>query len=91
MLKKLGVAAACGIALYGLARYINRNLVVVTSGVGQLLEPIFSVPDAPKGAGEERAASALATPETAPLPASSEAATTDARRTSDAQEQSPCP
>ena len=29
MLKKLGIAAACGIALYGLARLINRHLAVV--------------------------------------------------------------
>lgn len=34
MLKQLGIAAACGIALYGLARYINNNFVLVidTSG-----------------------------------------------------------
>lgn len=29
MLKKLGIAAACGIALYGLARLINRHVAVV--------------------------------------------------------------
>lgn len=34
MLKQLGIAAACGIALYGIARYINNNFVLVidTSG-----------------------------------------------------------
>lgn len=91
MLKKLGIAVACGFALYGLARHINRNLVVVTSSVGQVLDLILSAPDAPEGAGEESAASASATPQTAPISAPSEAAITVARCASDAQVQSSCP
>ena len=34
MLKQLGIAAACGIALYGLARYIKNNHVVVIDASG---------------------------------------------------------
>ena len=30
MIKKLGIAVACGIALYGVAKLINRHLVVVS-------------------------------------------------------------
>lgn len=38
MLKKLGIAAACGVALYGLAKLLSRHVVVVldstaTSGI----------------------------------------------------------
>ena len=29
MLKKLGIAAACGVALYGLAKLLSRHVVVV--------------------------------------------------------------
>lgn len=35
MLKQLGVAAACGIALYGIARYIKNNQVVVIDASGE--------------------------------------------------------
>lgn len=34
MLKQLGIAAACGIALYGVARYIKNNHVVVIDASG---------------------------------------------------------
>ena len=34
MLKQLGIAAACGIALYGIARYIKNNHVVVIGASG---------------------------------------------------------
>ena len=34
MLKQLGIAAACGIALYGIARYIKNNHVVVIDASG---------------------------------------------------------
>lgn len=31
MIKKLGIAAACGVVLYGIARFINDRVVVVSS------------------------------------------------------------
>ena len=31
MIKKLGIAAACGVALYGIARFINDCVVVVSN------------------------------------------------------------
>ena len=34
MLKQIGIAAACGIALYGIARYIKNNYVVVIDASG---------------------------------------------------------
>ena len=34
MLKQLGISAACGIALYGIARYIKNNHVVVIGASG---------------------------------------------------------
>ena len=34
MIKQLGIAAACGVALYGLARYIKNNHVVVINASG---------------------------------------------------------
>lgn len=35
MLKQLGIAAACGVALYGIARYIKNNYVVVIDASGE--------------------------------------------------------
>ena len=35
MLKQIGIAAACGIALYGIARYIKNNHVVVIGSSGE--------------------------------------------------------
>ena len=35
MLKQLGIAAACGIALYGIASYIKNNHVVVIDASGE--------------------------------------------------------
>lgn len=35
MLKQLGIATACGIALYGIARYIKNNHVVVIDASGE--------------------------------------------------------
>jgi|JI10StandDraft_1071094.scaffolds.fasta_scaffold298071_4 hypothetical protein len=35
MIKQLGIAAACGIALYGLARYIRNNHVFVIGSSGE--------------------------------------------------------
>lgn len=32
MIKKLGIAAVCGIALYGFARFINGRFVLVLNG-----------------------------------------------------------
>ena len=40
MLKKLGIAAACGVALYGLAKLLSRHVVVVLDGTGPLFETI---------------------------------------------------
>ena len=31
MIKKIGIAAACGVALYGIARFINDCVVVVSN------------------------------------------------------------
>ena len=35
MIKQLGIAVACGIALYGIARYIKNNHVVVIGSSGE--------------------------------------------------------
>ena len=43
MIKQLGIAAACGIALYGLARYLNNNFVVVIDSTGNF--PDLLAPD----------------------------------------------
>ena len=42
MLKKLGIAAAGGVALYGFAKLLSRHVVVVLDGTGPLFEPIAS-------------------------------------------------
>ena len=42
MLKKLGIAAACGVAIYGLAKSLSRHVVVVPEGTGPLFEAIAS-------------------------------------------------
>lgn len=42
MLKKLGIAAACGVALYGLAKLLSRHVVVMLDETGPLFEPIAS-------------------------------------------------
>lgn len=42
MLKQLGIVAACGIALYGLARYIKNNVVVVIGLSGELPDLLAS-------------------------------------------------
>ena len=34
MLKQLGIAAVCGIALYGIARYINNNYIFTLNAPG---------------------------------------------------------
>lgn len=42
MIKQLCIAAACGIALYGIARYINNNHVVVIDASGEFPD-LFAV------------------------------------------------
>ncbi len=68
MLKQLGIAAACGIALYGLARYLNRNFIVMTHVPGTFPEMLVATNEVP----EEDAASAGAglsdTQDTSPAP-----------------------
>ena len=64
MLKQLGIAAACGVALYGLARYINNNFVVVIDSTGNfpdLLAPAPACLEEATDAGEPGTPSAAAT------------------------------
>lgn len=44
MLKQLGIAAACGVALYGLARYLNNNFVVVIDSTGNFPDLLAPAP-----------------------------------------------
>lgn len=67
MLKKLGIAAACGIALYGLARYLNGNLVLVPSGPGRFLDLLLSGLQAPSGTDMDSVSGASNTHGTATL------------------------
>lgn len=78
MLKKLGIAAACGIALYGLARYLNGNLVVVPSGPGRFLDLLLSGLQASSGTDMDSVSGESDTHGTAPLPAAQDTNGTEA-------------
>ena len=45
MLKQLGIAAACGIALYGLARYINNNFIFTLNAPDDLADLLAAGPN----------------------------------------------
>ena len=45
MLKQLGIAAACGIALYGIARYIKSNYVLVIDTSGNFPDLLATIPE----------------------------------------------
>ena len=77
MLKQLGIAAACGIAVYGLAHYLHRHVVIDTSGhVADLLATAASLEE---GAGPGETAASPCT----------DAASTDGP--SDQMQATPCP
>ena len=38
MLKQIGIAAACGIALYGIARYVKNNYVIALNAPDDLAD-----------------------------------------------------
>jgi hypothetical protein len=42
MLKQIGIAAACGIALYGIARYVKNNYVIALNAPTDLAD-LFAV------------------------------------------------
>ena len=44
MLKQLGIAAACGVVLYGLARYLNNNFFVVIDSTGNFPDLLAPAP-----------------------------------------------
>ena len=52
MIKQLGIAAACGIALYGLARYLNNNFVVVIDSTGNFPDLLAPAPASLEGAAD---------------------------------------
>ena len=52
MLKQLGIAAACGVALYGLARYINNNFVVVIDSTGNFPDLLAPAPVSLEGGAD---------------------------------------
>ena len=83
MLKKLGIAATCGIALYGLARYLNGNLVVVPSGPGRFLDLLLSGLQAPSDNDMDSVSGASDIHGTATLPAAQEDNGTEATTAAD--------
>ena len=44
MLKRLGIAAVFGVALYGLARYFNNNVVVMIDSTGNFPDLLAPAP-----------------------------------------------
>ncbi|WP_271680477.1 hypothetical protein [Thermomonas mangrovi] len=89
MLKRLGIAATCGIALYGLARYLNGNLVVVPSGPGQFLDLLLSGLQAPSGTDIDSVSGASDTHGTASLPAAQDDNGTETTTAADGVVQAP--
>ena len=99
MLKKLGIAAACGIALYGLARYLNGNLVVVPSGPSRFLDLLPSGLQAPSDTDMDSVSGASDLHGTATLPAAQDDNGTEATTAADdvvhapndGEQTKPCP
>ena len=81
MLKKLGIAATCGIALYGLARLINRHVAVVA------LEPC-PTPD-PKALSADAVEDVVVLDQT-PESGDSERAPSDAQQVAEVTQVAPC-
>ena len=69
MLKQLGIAAACGVALYGLARYLNNNFVVVIDSTGNFPDLLAPAPASLEEAADIRETGIRTQQDVEPLPA----------------------
>ena len=87
MLKKLGIAAACGIALYGVVRLINRNLIVLT----QLPDLLAPRPEGPEDAATASAVGAHETHEKTLITVGADAAVTEVTCAGEGQVQAQMP
>ena len=99
MLKQLGIAAACGVALYGLARYLNNNFVVVIDSTGNFPDLLAPAPASLEGGADAGEAGIRTQQDVEPLPADlataeAEPACADkaqAQGESDTAQVTPCP
>jgi hypothetical protein len=91
MLKKLGIAAACGIALYGVVRLINRNLIVLTHVPGQFPDLLAPRPEGPEDAATASAAGAPETHEKTLITVGADAAVTEVTCAGEGQVQAQVP
>lgn len=69
MLKQLGIAAACGVVLYGLARYLNNNFFVVIDSTGNFPDLLAPAPASLEGATDAGEAGIRTQQDVDPLPA----------------------
>lgn len=99
MFKQLGIAAVCGLALYGLTKLISQQVTVVAHGPGQTPEPFDASPDLPENATSPDEAGQLDARDPTALPAEEGGAATEtqcasasqAQHSSDKTQAAPCP
>ena len=99
MLKQLGIAAACGVALYGLARYLNNNFVVVIDSTGNFPDLLAPAPASLEEATDAGEAGIRTQQDVEPLPADVDTAEAEPACADNAQAQgqnytaqaTPCP